>query len=119
MKRPPTLPPRSAADLHELDRRVLWHPFTQMAEWEPLVIAAGEGNFLIDVEGRRYLDGVSSLWCNVHGHRHPRIDQAVREQLDRFIGSSSGSENTDSANDRELCCGAIARVNYARNGRVV
>ena len=51
--------------LEELDKQVLWHPFTQMAEWSPLVIARGEGNFLIDTDGRRYLDGVSSLWCNV------------------------------------------------------
>jgi adenosylmethionine-8-amino-7-oxononanoate aminotransferase len=58
-----------------------------MEEWlaePPLVIAAGEGNYLIDAEGRRYLDGVSSLWCNVHGHRHPEIDAAVRAQLDRI-----------------------------------
>jgi adenosylmethionine-8-amino-7-oxononanoate aminotransferase len=45
--------------LDELDKQVLWHPFTQMAEWTPLVVAAGEGNFLIDAEGRRYFDGVS------------------------------------------------------------
>jgi adenosylmethionine-8-amino-7-oxononanoate aminotransferase len=70
-----------------LDRRFLWHPFTQMRDWlegEPLVIVAGEGNHLIDEHGRRYLDGVSSLWCNVHGHRHPTIDAAVRAQLDRI-----------------------------------
>jgi adenosylmethionine-8-amino-7-oxononanoate aminotransferase len=70
----------------EKDFRALWHPFTQMQEWlaeEPLVIERAEGNELIDDQGRRYLDGVSSLWCNVHGHRHPRIDAAIREQLDR------------------------------------
>src|SRR5437868_8164407 len=70
-------------DLAALDRQHLWHPFTQMAEWTPLVIAAGDGNFLVDTEGRRYLDGVSSLWCNVHGHRHPKIDAAIRRQLDQ------------------------------------
>src|ERR1043165_2028719 len=74
--------------LEDLDRRVLWHPFQQMAEWEPLVIARGEGNFLIDREGNRFLDGVSSLWCNVHGHRHPRLDQALRDQLDRVAHST-------------------------------
>ncbi len=76
----------AAAALVEWDHRYLWHPFTQMADWladEPLVIAAAEGNYLIDSAGRRYLDGVSSLWCNVHGHRHPAIDAAVRAQLDR------------------------------------
>ncbi|HEY0250338.1 MAG TPA: hypothetical protein VGC41_02385, partial [Kofleriaceae bacterium] len=55
-------------ELIALDHQVLWHPFTQMADWAPLVIDRGEGNYLFDTEGRRYLDGVSSLWCNVHGH---------------------------------------------------
>ena len=75
-------------ELDELDRRVLWHPFTQMAEWTPLVIERGEGNYLFDTDGRRYLDGVSSLWCNVHGHHHPRLDQAVRAQLDKLAHST-------------------------------
>jgi adenosylmethionine---8-amino-7-oxononanoate aminotransferase len=74
--------------LEDLDKRVLWHPFTQMAEWEPLVISYGEGNYLVDTAGRRYLDGVSSLWCNVHGHRHPRLDQALRDQLGRIAHST-------------------------------
>ncbi|MGH3993073.1 MAG: aminotransferase class III-fold pyridoxal phosphate-dependent enzyme, partial [Pseudonocardiaceae bacterium] len=59
----------------------LWHPFTQMQEWTaegaPLIERA-EGVWLVDSEGRRYIDGVSSLWCNVHGHRHPSLDAAVR-----------------------------------------
>jgi adenosylmethionine-8-amino-7-oxononanoate aminotransferase len=57
-----------------------------MREWldaDPLTIVAGEGRYLIDEQGRRYLDGVSSLWCNVHGHRHPALDGAIRRQLDR------------------------------------
>jgi adenosylmethionine-8-amino-7-oxononanoate aminotransferase len=74
--------------LEDLDRRVMWHPFTQMAEWEPLVIERGEGNYLIDTQGRRYLDGVSSLWCNVHGHNHPRLNRALREQLERIAHST-------------------------------
>ncbi|MBA3503841.1 MAG: adenosylmethionine--8-amino-7-oxononanoate transaminase [Myxococcota bacterium] len=74
--------------LEELDRRVMWHPFTQMAEWDPLVIERGDGNYLVDTEGRRYLDGVSSLWCNVHGHNHPRLNRALREQLDRVAHST-------------------------------
>lgn len=75
-------------DLAALDKQVLWHPFTQMAEWSPLVIASGDGNFLIDANGQRYLDGVSSLWCNVHGHRHPRLDRALRDQLERLAHST-------------------------------
>ena len=60
-----------------------WNGFTQMAEHEPLVIERGEGCWLQTTDGRRLFDGVASLWCNVHGHRHPVIDQAVRDQLDR------------------------------------
>jgi adenosylmethionine---8-amino-7-oxononanoate aminotransferase len=78
-------------DLATADRRFLWHPFTQQRGWieeDPVVVDHAEGTDLIDVEGRRYIDGVSSLWCNVHGHRHPRIDAAVREQLDRVAHST-------------------------------
>jgi adenosylmethionine-8-amino-7-oxononanoate aminotransferase len=74
------------ATLVRWDHTHLWHPFTQMADWvaeEPLIVAEAEGCTLIDTHGRRYLDGVSSLWCNVHGHRHPALDAAVREQLGR------------------------------------
>jgi adenosylmethionine---8-amino-7-oxononanoate aminotransferase len=72
--------------LVEWDHRHIWHPFTQMADWlgtEPLVVASAEGSWLVDTHGRRYLDGVSSLWCNVHGHRHPVLDAALRAQLER------------------------------------
>src|SRR5687767_7978054 len=75
-------------ELKQLDQRVMWHPFTQMAEWDPLVITAGDGNYLIDGDGRRYLDGVSSLWCILHGHRHPRLDRALRDQLERIAHST-------------------------------
>lgn len=73
------------AGLLDLDLRHVWHPFTQADEWatEPkLCIASAEGVELIDTDGKRYLDAVSSLWCNVHGHRNPRIDAAIRRQLD-------------------------------------
>jgi adenosylmethionine---8-amino-7-oxononanoate aminotransferase len=77
---------RTTAELRQLDKQYLWHPFTHMKLWqedEPLVIAAADGMYLIDSDGRRYLDGVSSLWCNVHGHRVPEIDAAIRAQLDK------------------------------------
>ncbi len=77
---------RTPSEWEALDLRHLWHPFTQYDEWsiQPmLVVDRAEGVTLFDVAGRPYLDGVSSLWCNVHGHRHPRIDSAIREQLDR------------------------------------
>ena len=75
----------------ERDRRVLWHPFTQMRTWasdDPVIVERAEGCWLIDVDGRRYLDGVSSLWCNVHGHRVPEIDEAIRHQLERVAHST-------------------------------
>jgi adenosylmethionine---8-amino-7-oxononanoate aminotransferase len=65
----------------------VWHPFTQMRGFEhedAPVIESGDGAWLVDAAGRRYIDAVSSLWCNVHGHRHPRIDAAVQEQLGRI-----------------------------------
>src|SRR4051812_18243866 len=74
------------AKLRALDKQHLWHPFTPMSLWlesEPLVIRRAEGMYLIDSDGKKYLDGVSSLWCNVHGHRVPEIDQAIRDQLDK------------------------------------
>ena len=73
------------------DRSFLWHPFTQQRGWteeEPIIVERAEGTDLIDLEGRRYIDGVSSLWCNVHGHGHPRIDAAVRAQLARVSHST-------------------------------
>jgi len=75
----------------ELDHRHLWHPFTQQRGWEaeePLVIDRAEGTDLIAEDGTRYIDGTSSLWCNLHGHRHPAIDAAVRAQLDRVAHST-------------------------------
>ncbi len=80
-----------SADPAQLDHDHLWHPFTQQQGWaeeEPLLIERGEGSYLFDVDGRRYIDGTSSLWCNVHGHRHPDIDRAVHEQLDRVAHST-------------------------------
>jgi len=68
------------------DREVVWHPFTQQQGWEdeaPVFIERAQGTTLWDTDGNAYLDGTSSLWCNVHGHGHPAIDQAVRDQLDR------------------------------------
>lgn len=72
--------------LEDQDHRALWHPFTPMRHWlaeTPLVIDRAEGNELIDIHGNRYLDGVASLWVNVHGHRHPHINAAIAAQLDR------------------------------------
>ncbi|MEA2356231.1 MAG: adenosylmethionine---8-amino-7-oxononanoate aminotransferase [Solirubrobacteraceae bacterium] len=87
----PRAPGSATERLTRLDRRHLWHPFTQQQGWadEPApVIERAEGTTLVDTDGRSYIDGVSSLWCNVHGHRHPAIDAAVRDQLDRVAHST-------------------------------
>ena len=75
-----TREPRSLAELAHWDRHHVWHAFTQMQEYEPLLIERGEGCWLVDSDGNRYLDGSASMWCNVHGHRHPRLDAALAEQ---------------------------------------
>lgn len=77
----------------DLDREYVWHPFTQMRDWNtppqaPLVIVEGHGTVLKAEDGREYLDGNSSIWTNLHGHRRPEIDQAIRDQLDRIAHSS-------------------------------
>jgi adenosylmethionine-8-amino-7-oxononanoate aminotransferase len=83
---------RTTEDLAAADRRHLWHPFTQQRGWAeedpPIMIDHAEGTTLYDTDGNAYIDGVSSLWCNVHGHRHPAIDAAVKAQVDRVAHST-------------------------------
>jgi len=77
--------------LRETDAAHVWHPFTQMHGYQdeqPLVIERGEGNYLVDVEGRRYFDGVSSLWANLHGHCRPEINRAISRQLEKIAHST-------------------------------
>jgi adenosylmethionine-8-amino-7-oxononanoate aminotransferase len=82
----------TTAALQAADRRHLWHPFTQQLSWcedePPLVIDRADGTNLYDSDGNAYIDGVSSLWCNVHGHRHPAIDAAIQAQLGRVAHST-------------------------------
>jgi adenosylmethionine-8-amino-7-oxononanoate aminotransferase len=78
--------------LAKLDHRYLWHPFTQMRDWlkrEPIVIVAGKGARLRDAHGREYLDANASIWTNLHGHNHPRINAAIRRQLSKIAHSSA------------------------------
>jgi len=78
-------------ELKRLDHTYLWHPFTQMQEWieeEPCIIANGQGCTLVDIQGKKYLDGASSLWCNLHGHRRQELDEAVKTQLDSIAHST-------------------------------
>jgi adenosylmethionine---8-amino-7-oxononanoate aminotransferase len=106
------------------DRKVVWHPFTQMKDWakEPVtVIERSRGNTLIDTEGREYLDGVSSLWANVHGHRVPEIDRAVKAQLGRiahstFLGLSHPPAIELSEKLIRLAPQGLSRVFYSDSG---
>jgi adenosylmethionine-8-amino-7-oxononanoate aminotransferase len=110
--------------LRALDRLNLWHPFTQMREWEasvPLIIERGSGSWLIDTEGRRYLDGVSSLWVTVHGHRKAGIDRAIKEQIGKIAHSTLlGLGNTPSIELGvelvRIAPGGLKRVFYSDNG---
>jgi adenosylmethionine-8-amino-7-oxononanoate aminotransferase len=89
-----------ASDAISLDKAHCWHPFTPNAVWldpefQPIVIAEAEGAELVDTKGRRYLDGNSSIWTNLHGHRHPHLDAALKGQIDRIAHSSFlGLSNT-------------------------
>jgi adenosylmethionine-8-amino-7-oxononanoate aminotransferase len=99
--------------LREADRRHLWHPFTQMQDWlreEPVIVDGAEGVYLVDTLGNRYLDGVSSLWCNVHGHRVPEIDEAVRAQLGKIAHSTLlGLASTASIECAEALAAVVPR----------
>jgi len=115
---------RSNAELQALDRRVLWHPFTQQRGWDtedfPVIVAA-EGCELIDADGRRYLDGVSSLWCALHGHRVPELDAALHAQVDRLAHSTLlglGGENAALLAEQllEVAPRGLTRVFYSDSG---
>ncbi len=111
--------------LRNLDRQHVWHPFTHMKLWladdDALTIVAAEGCELIDAEGRRYLDGVASLWCNVHGHRVRAIDDAIRAQLDRVAHTTQLGLSNDVASilaERlvRIAPKGLAKVLYASDG---
>jgi adenosylmethionine---8-amino-7-oxononanoate aminotransferase len=111
-------------DLIERARGPIWHPFTQMADWldgAPVVIERGEGNYLIDSEGRRYLDAISSMWVNLHGHDHPHILAALHRQLDRLphstlLGLSSAPAIELAERLVALAPPGLTRVFYSDNG---
>ena len=110
--------------LRQRDKAALWHPFTQMADWEkdaPLIIERGEGNYLFDTEGRKYFDGVSSLWVNLFGHGRREIDDAVRAQLDRmahstFLGLSHPPAIELAEKLLAVAPPGLSRVFYSDNG---
>jgi adenosylmethionine-8-amino-7-oxononanoate aminotransferase len=117
--------------LARLDHRFVWHPFTQMRDWlrrEPIVLVAGRGAVLRDVYGREYLDANASIWTNLHGHQHPRLNAALRRQLARvahtsYLGlanepaSRLAAELVAAANPRGLRGGPkLAKVFYSDDG---
>jgi adenosylmethionine-8-amino-7-oxononanoate aminotransferase len=114
----------SKKDLVNFDLEYLWHPFTQMKEWsleEPLFIIKGEGNYLIDMEGKRYLDGVSSLWANIHGHGREEINNAIEEQLQKIahptlLGLSHPLAAILSHRLSQLAPGRLKKVFYSESG---
>lgn len=109
------------AELERWDRELVWHAFTQMAEYQPLLIERGQGCTLVDLDGRELLDGVSNLWCNIHGHGHPRLDQAIREQLDRVahvtsLGLSNPTTVALAKRLTELAPAGLQHVFFASDG---
>lgn len=110
--------------LLSIDKKHIWHPFTQMAEWvreDQLIIERGEGNYLIDISGNRYFDGVSSLWVNLFGHRRTEIDEAVKSQLGRiahstFLGLSHPPAIELAEKLVTIAPSGLTRVFYSDNG---
>jgi len=111
----------------EADRAHCWHPFTRQAEWcaaehEPVVIVRGEGAWLWDSEGRRYLDGNSTIWTNIHGHGHPAINEAIAKQLEQISHVSFlGFTHPNAIELAEKLCGffpphTLERVFYSDDG---
>ncbi|MCP9465711.1 MAG: adenosylmethionine--8-amino-7-oxononanoate transaminase [Nitrospira sp.] len=114
----------SARQLAQWDHRYLWHPFTQMQEWEqeePLIIERGRGSYLFDLQGRAYLDGTSSIWVNLHGHRHPALDRALKRQLGKiahstFLGLSNPPAIELARELVRIAPKGLTRVFYSDNG---
>ena len=114
----------STEQLRQWDKRHVWHPFTQMQDWErddQIIIARGEGCWLIDTEGNRYLDGVASMWTNVHGHCRRELNEALKAQVDRLEHSTLlglGSEQSIilAARLAELTPTGLDRFFYSDNG---
>lgn len=112
------------AQLEEWDDEYVWHPFTPHSVYrdeEPVTVVAGEGNYLIDADGNRLLDGVASIWCNMFGHRRAEIDQAVKDQLDRIahatlLGNAQDQSILLAKRLVELTPGDLSKVFFSDNG---
>jgi adenosylmethionine-8-amino-7-oxononanoate aminotransferase len=116
--------PQRTKRLQQWDKDYIWHPFTQMKDWvrdTPLVIESAAGVYLKDTQGNVYIDGVSSLWVNVHGHRHPYLDDALKKQIDKLSHSTLlGLSNAPSIELAKRLIGiaprGLKKVFYSDNG---
>lgn len=110
--------------LRRYDSDYLWHPFTQMSEWEGaenIIITRGEGSYIIDSDGNRYLDGVAAIWTNVHGHCKKEINDAIKEQVDRLehatlLGLSNDRAALLAKRLIDIAPSGLAKVFYSDNG---
>lgn len=110
--------------LRAWDKRHVWHPFTQMQDWaqdDAIVITRGEGSWLIDSDGNRYLDGVASMWTNVHGHCRKELNEALKAQVDRLehstlLGLASEQSILLARRLAEITPAGLTRFFYSDNG---
>lgn len=121
MLKPPPRAEPSREELQRWDREIVWHAFTQMSEYEPFIIERARGTTLVDVDGNEYLDGVASVWCNIHGHRHPKLDAALRAQLDKVahvtsLGSSNAATIKLAKRLVDIAPPGLAHVFFSDNG---
>ncbi|MEK6545130.1 MAG: dethiobiotin synthase, partial [Nitrospinota bacterium] len=120
----PPLTKGGREDLAEHDKKYIWHPFTQMKEWvkeEPVIIERGKGVYLYDIHGNKYLDGNSSYWVNIHGHKKRKIDEAVKKQINKishstFLGLSNVPAIELSERLIEIAPEGLKRVFYSDDG---
>ncbi len=118
------MPKSQAKRLKQWDKEYIWHPFTQMKDWvrgEPLIIDSADGIYLKDIDGNTYMDGVSSLWVNLHGHAQARIDAALKKQIDKLSHSTLlGLSNTPAIDLAkrliDIAPEGLRKVFYSDNG---
>ena len=114
----------SQSKIKEYDLDYIWHPFTQMKEYkedDPLVIEDSDGIYLIDSEGNKYIDGVSSLWVNIHGHKVEKINSAIKNQIDKvahstLLGVTNPSASLLAKKLIDICPPGLKKVFYSGDG---
>jgi adenosylmethionine-8-amino-7-oxononanoate aminotransferase len=110
--------------LQKIDRNYIWHPFTQMKEWmeeDIIIISHGKGDYIYDIDGNKYLDAVSSIWCNIHGHANQKINSALKKQIDKishstFLGLSNLPAILLAEKLVKILPKGLTRIFYSDNG---